>query len=258
MPNHTTFRVNPNGKLIPIPFSTVVAGVGGMGPGSATPSQALISPDGKLVFDANTFGTTINSFVVQPNGRLNPAAAHGTPASELGPAPPFGDLLPNPTGRPFVLGLAAHPYVPVFYAGFVFEGKAGVYQYDAAGGFSFVKSVPAGLGICWIVSNAAGNRIYTSNTLLNSITVLDTTDPLNPVKLQDFFLAGPPAGSEQMAIDPRGEYLYVVSQKALDIMPPDANELHVLRLAANGTIAAQTDRLVIPVAPSLPQGIAAR
>ncbi len=52
--------------------------------------------------------------------------------------------------------------------------------------------------------------------------------------------------------------LFIVSQQALLGMPPDSNELHVLRLAADGTIAAQTDRVVIPVSPSLPQGIAAR
>jgi hypothetical protein len=211
-----------------------------------------------LVFDADTFGSMIHSFLLRPNGRLERAASRGTPPSELAPLPPFGILLPNPNQRPFVLGLVAHPGAPVFYAGFVFEGQAAVYSYDASGNFDFVRSVPAGLGICWLAANRSGNRIYTSNTLLNSISVLDTTDSLNPVKLQDFTLVGPPAGSEQLTVDPRGEYLYVLSQKALDIMPPEANALHVLRLAPDGRIAAQTDRVIIPVAPSLPQGVAAR
>ena len=121
-----------------------------------------------------------------------------------------------------------------------------------------MSRVEAGLGTCWVVLNAAADRIYTSNTLLNAISVFDSSDPLNPVKLQDFPLAGPPSGSFQMGLDAHGEYLYVIGQKALDIMPPEANALHVLRLAPNGTIAAQTDRVVINVAPSLPQGVAAR
>jgi hypothetical protein len=258
-PNYTTFRSEGSGKLIPVPHSTIVAGQGGTrGPGNPTPTQALVSPTGQLVFDADTFGTAIHSFVVRPNGRLERAASQGTPAAERAPIPPFGDLLPNPAGRPFVLGLIAHPREPVFYAGFVFEGRAGVYTYNRDGEFHFVRSVAAGLGICWLTTNASGNRLYTSNTLLNAISVLDTSDPLHPVKLQDFTLAGPPAGSEQLTLDVRGAYLYVISQQAIVGMPPESNALHVLRIAPNGTIAAQTDRVVIPVSPSCPQGVIAR
>ncbi|HEV7401872.1 MAG TPA: hypothetical protein VGO11_03060 [Chthoniobacteraceae bacterium] len=258
-PNYTTFRAERNGKLIPVPHSTIIAGLGGTrGPGNPTPTQALVSPSGQLVFDADTFGTAIHSFVVRPNGRLERAASHGTPAAERAPIPPFGDLLPNPAGRPFVLGLIAHPREPVFYAGFVFEGRAGVYTYNRDGEIRFVRSTEAGLGICWLTTNASGNRVYTSNTLLNAVSVLDTSDPLHPVKLQDFTLAGPPAGSEQLTLDVRGEYLYVVSQQAIAGMPPESNALHVLRIAHNGTIAAQTDRVVIPVTPSCPQGVIAR
>jgi len=254
-PNYTNFRVNPNGKLIPVPFSTIIAGTGGTtGPGNTTPTQAMISRNGRLVFDADTFGTTIHSLRVETNGRLQRAASHGTPASEFVPFP----LLANPAGRPFVLGLVSHPLASVFYAGFVFEGRAGVYTYNDAGEFQFQRSVAANLGICWLATNASGNRVYTSNTLANTISVLDTTDPLNPVNIQDFPLAGPPSGSEQLTLDRRGEYLFVVGQKALDFMPQEANELHVLRIGPDGRISAQTDRVLIPVFPSIPQGVAAR
>lgn len=254
-PNYTTFHVNPHGKLIPVPHSTILAGQGGgIGPGNTTPTQALVSPNGRLIFDADFFRSAIHSFVVRPNGRLQRAASHGTPASEFVPFPP----LANPAGMPFVLGLAAHPRESIFYAGFVFEGRAAVYTYDREGEFQFVRSVETGPGICWLASNAAGNRVYTSNTLVNTISVLDTSDPLNPVEIQEFQLAGPPIGSAQMTLDRRGEYLYVVAQKSLDVLPPEANALHVLRIAPDGKIAAQTDRVVIPVSPSVPQGVAAR
>jgi hypothetical protein len=146
--------------------------------------------------------------------------------------------------------LIAHPREPVFYAGFVFEGRAGVYTYNRDGEFHFVRSTEAGLGICWLTTNASGNRVYTSNTLLNAVSVLDTSEPLHPVKLQDFTLAGPPAGSEQLTL--------VISQQAIAGMPPESNSLHVLRIAPNGTVVAQTDRVVIPVTPSCPQGVIAR
>jgi 6-phosphogluconolactonase (cycloisomerase 2 family) len=258
-PNYTTLRVNPNGKLIPVPHSTVIAGVGGeFGPGNPTPSQALISPNGKLVFDADTFGTAIHSFALQPNGRLERVVSNRTPTSEFASMSPFYTLLPNAAGRPFVLGLAAHPREPIFYAGFIVEGRMGVFTYTPAGQFQFVGSVDAGFGICWLTADAGGRRVYTSNTLINTISVFDTSNPLHPVKLQDFELAGPPAGSEQMALDVRGEYLYVINQQALVGLPPISNALHVLQLAPDGKIAAQADRVVIPVSPSAPQGVIAR
>ncbi len=252
-PEYVSFEVKPNGEL-KSPSSVKGPKGGGFGPGNSTPSQALVSPKGTLVFDADTFASTIRSFDVGSDGHIREVAAHATPASEFVPFP----LLGNPAGRPFVLGLIAHPREPVFYAGFVFEGKVGVYTYDRTGEFQFVRSAPAGPGICWLVMNAAGNRIYTTNTLANTVSVLDSSDPLNLVNLQTFPLAGPPAAPEQLALDGRGEYLYVVSQQGIDFMPPSANALHVLRIGPDGTIAAQTDRVEIPSAPSVPQGVIAR
>ncbi len=256
-PNHTSLRISPNGKLVPIPHSTIVAGQGGsLGPGNPNPSQALVTPDGRVVIDADSFGTAITSFTVDTSGRLEFAASSDTPASEY---VPFSGL-PIPSGRPLPLGLAAHPRERIFYAGFGFDfpGKAAVYTYDETGEVQFVRTVDAGLGTCWIVINAAGDRVYTVNTLLNTISVLDTSDPLNPVNIQDFQLAGPTLGAQQAAIDSRGEYLYVVSQRGLEQLPAEANALHVLRIGSDGTIADQTDRVVIPVDPSIPQGVAAR
>lgn len=258
-PNYTTFRVTPQGRLIPIPNSTIVAAQGGgIGVGFSNPSQALISPTGRLVFDTDVFGFKLHSFVVQADGRLRRVSSQTLPASEFIPHP----LVARPQGLVVPLGLQVHPRQPVFYAGMVLEGRMAVLVYNNAGlypgQFQFIRSVDAGAGICWIAINAAGTRIYTSNTLANSISVLDSSDPLNPVKVQEFTLAGPPAGSFHLTLDSRGEYLYVVTQKALDVFPPEANALHALQLGPTGTIAAQTDRVVIPVHPSAPQGVIAR
>lgn len=156
------------------------------------------------------------------------------------------------------LGLFAHPQQKIFYVGMVFEGKLGVLEYNSDGEFNFVRSTAAGAGICWVTINTSGNRIYTTNTLANTVSVLDSSDPLNPVEIQEFPLAGPPAGPFQLALDSRGEYLYVITQKTLDVFPVEANALHALKIAADGTIAAQTDRVEIPVFPSAPQGVVAR
>ena len=254
-PNLTTFRVNPNGKLIPVPFSTVVVGQGGgLGVGNSNPTQAMVALGERLIFDANEFNTAIDSFRVNRNGRLERVATHPTPASEYVPFP----FINNPHMRPIPLGLVAHPSARIFYAGFLFEGVAGVYTYDAVGDFQFERTVPAGPGICWLVMNRAGTRLYTSNILANAISVIDTSDPLHPVKIQDFPLQGPLSGSAQIGLEGGGQYLHVIGQKALDFFPNDANQLHVLRIGADGRIVEQTDRRVIPVAPSAPQGVAAR
>ena len=50
LPNYTSFRVSPQGQLTPVPNSTF-----SVDPGSS-PSQALISPDGSLMFGADFLG----------------------------------------------------------------------------------------------------------------------------------------------------------------------------------------------------------
>lgn len=258
-PNYTTFRVSPQGRLVRIPNSTIVAAQGGShGLGNSIPSQALVSPTGRLVFDTDFFGFKLHSFFLQPDGRLRRVSSQTMPASEFIEHP----LISRPQGLVIPLGLQVHPQEPVFYAGMVFEGRMGVFSYSNVGlyqgNFRFVRSVEAGAGICWIVINASGNRIYTSNTIANTISVLDSSDPLNPVKIQDFALSGPAAGALQLALDSRGEFLYVITQKTLNIFPEDANALHALKIGANGQIAEQTDRVVLSVAPSFAQGVIAR
>lgn len=68
-PNYTTFRVTSQGRLVPVPDSTI-----SVVPGSV-PSQAAISSLSPLVFEADFFGGVLQSFRLPPNGRLN----RGTP-----------------------------------------------------------------------------------------------------------------------------------------------------------------------------------
>jgi 6-phosphogluconolactonase (cycloisomerase 2 family) len=254
-PSFTTFRVAPTGKLIPVPRSTVeIEGAPGLGVGVSNPTQALVGLGGRLIFDANEFNTSVDSFRLNANGRLERVASLPTPLSEYVPFP----FINNSHMRPIPLGLVAHPSERIFYAGFVFEGTAGVYSYDRAGGMQFERTVPAGAGICWLVMNNEGTRLYTSNILQNGISVIDTSDPLHPVKIQDFLLAGPLSGSAHIGLEAGGQYLYAIGQKALELFPDEANQLHVLRIGGDGRIVEETDRLVIPVAPSVPQGVAAR
>ncbi|HEX8203360.1 MAG TPA: beta-propeller fold lactonase family protein [Isosphaeraceae bacterium] len=264
-PNYTTLRVTPQGRLLPIPRATIVADPdGGFGPGSPNPTQMLVAhdvarqgrrvnPSGRLVFDVDFFGLMIHSFALRPNGRLVPVQSQMLPSSES-PVPGI-----NSFGLPIPLGQQVHPTQPVLYLGQVLDQKLAVYTYDAAGRFQFVRSLPgAGDGICWFVTNAAGTRLYSANNFDNSVAVFDISDAQNPVKLQNFSLADPDGLAFQIAIDPAGQFLHVISQRGADSQPAEANALHVLQLGGDGRVTAQTDRITLPIAPSRSQGVVAR
>lgn len=256
-PNYVSFKINNKGQLIRIPKSTIIAQKGGrIGLGFPNPTQALIAPGGHLVFDADYFGYQIHSLDVLTNGRLVEAETQTTPVSELQSFPPLAGLRALPVPQ----GLAAHPEQPILYVGFVFDGRVGVYYYDDDGDFVFLRSVAVGPGPCNLRVNTAGTRLYTSNSLGNSITTMDLTDPYNPVKLQEFTLTSPPDlsnGASPNAIDlePSGSFLYAITIKALATQSNNANALHVLKLAADGTVDSETDRFQFDTVPSVPQGI---
>jgi DNA-binding beta-propeller fold protein YncE len=249
-PNYTGFRVNNNGKLIPIPKSTIQ-----LPPGSH-PTQALIAPSGNFLFGIDLFlvpftpppgfppfippfASGLESFRIRPNGRLD--RAPGTPQ----PAPPAA-------GPPFLLGLQVHPKQPLLYVGFVVGNAVGTYEYNAAGALSFVgASTNSGAAICWIAVNRAGTFAYTSNSATDSISAYSLADPRHPVEIQALDLKGPKGllppdpptpnlfntTPFQLALTPAGDFLYVVNHEAtLEDNFPDGNALHILRVGPDGKL----------------------
>jgi len=244
LPNYTTLRVTPRGRLIPIPRSTVFVDAG------ASPSQALTVPESQLLFGADFMGGLLRSFKIQNNGRLDPREAQVLP-----PAVFAGTGAP-----PFPLGLQAHPKVPLLYVGFVTINRMGVYRYSHDGGLRFLRSVPnSGQAICWILANADGSRLYTTNTADNSVSVYDSSsDPTTPVEIQKVTLQGM-GNSFQLALDSTGKFLHVVTQRASAVLPPSANALHVLSVGSDGRLTeVPSSPTVLPVANLVrPQGVAA-
>ena len=234
-PNYTGFNVNHNGSLTPIPNSTVTLPLG------LSPSQTLISPDGKFVFGDNfaiptnptpALGDTVDPFQIAADGTL--VAAPGGP---LGPSPATA-----------VLGLATNPTQRIIYADLVGASEVGVFTYDASGKLSFVRAVPdQGAGPCWAVVSADGKYLYVSNTGSVSVGVYSLADPLNPVEIQDFKLSlpQPPAGttkapvaSFELALDPSGKSLDVITQTtAANHDFPQGNAVHALNVAPDGKLS---------------------
>lgn len=234
-PNYTGFNVSEDGSLTPIPNSSVAL------PLELSPSQTLASPDGKLLFGDNfaiptnptpTLGNTIDPFQIAADGTL--VAAPGGP---VGTSP-----------ATTILGLAAHPTQQIVYAGLVASSKVGVFTYDATGKLTFVREVAdQGAGVCWIVVSQDGKYMYISNTGSNSVGVYSLADPLNPVEIQDFKLTLPqppagatkaPANSFELALDPSGQSLYVITQStAANHDFPQGNAVHTLSVADDGTLS---------------------
>ena len=241
--NYTSFRVTPEGRLTSLLSSTPIDA-------AVSASQALISPGKRLLFGADFLGGLLRSFLIQPDGDLQQTGLISPPASEAN-----GDTLALP------LGLAAHPKAPVVYVGFVTVNRIGVYTYDPRGVLTFVKSVAdSGKGACWIRANDTGTRIYVANTGDNSISVFDTTSPLDPVEIQRLPLASD-GNAFQLDLDPNGQYLYVVTQRASDATPlGSGNNLNVLDVGGAGRLSQRARSVyTLPVLPDgvRPQGVAA-
>ena len=212
-------------------------------PVGSSPSQADVSSGARLIFDVQFLGGHLQSFLVAHDGSLIPEDFKAVDTS-AGPQP---------------LGLWTHPARPILYAGLTSSDQLAVYTFDATGHLSFVRSVPnSGKAICWIRSNATGTRLYTSNTGDSSISVYDSTSPLHPVEIEHLKLKG--IGNPlQLTLDPRGDFLYVLTQRASPSIPlGQGNTLHVLRInKATGRLSGDSF-VELPVPPGTrPQGIAA-
>ncbi len=242
LPNYTSFRVGDDGGLTPVPGSTVSVAY------FSSPSQALPASVGGLFFGVDTLGALLHSFRIDEDGRLlqNPPIA--APNSVYAGALSFG---PH-----YIIGLQTHPTLPILYAGFTLANKLGVYHYSVGRGreeegdgengdggrggkLSFVRAVAnSGNGICWILLNRAGTRIYTVNTFDNSVSVYDSTDPLNPTEIQHLHMVDNTGGPSSLALDHSEQFLYVVSQRLEPFsIPAISNAIHVLKVGPDGKLS---------------------
>jgi 6-phosphogluconolactonase (cycloisomerase 2 family) len=247
-PNYTSFHVSPWGQLTPVPFSTIPVDVG------SSPSQALTVPHAGLLFGADFLGGLLRSFEIRGEGRLIPRTVQALP-----PGPFAGTGAP-----PFPLGLAVHPTQPLLYVGFVTINQVGVYQYNEHGKLNFLRSVPdSGNGVCWLLVNHAGTRLYASNTGDPSVSVFDVSnDPTTPVEIQKVNLnvvPGSSPGGFQFGLDSSGKFLHVVSQQDSATSTSAANALHVFSVGQDGTLTEVPSSPTLLPVPNLVrrQGVAA-
>jgi 6-phosphogluconolactonase (cycloisomerase 2 family) len=265
-PSITVFDVAPDGTLIQNFADTTTLPLG------LSPSQVLTTPYSNLVF-VDTFtppplnavpeANEILPFQIGFNGQLIPAAGGGV-----------GDPVTPPT----LLGLSLNPTQNIIYAGLTMANDVGVFTFDRAGNLTLEDTVPVGLGgagPCWATVSPNGQFLYTVDTGSNSVGVFSLANPLQPTQVQEFFLGGPQNSTGTVtSINPRettafefsfdasGNYLFVIDheQNSANGTFPQGNALHVLSVAANGTLTESANSpAFLPAnipAGADPQGVA--
>lgn len=263
-PNITTLRINNDGILSPVAGGTVEL------PAGVQPTQAMVSPDGKHLFNINLFefpfppppgfppfappyASRLVSYNINPNGTLTEAD------SETAPTPP-----------PYILGMDVHPTEKILYAGYVLGAAMGTYTYNDAGQLTYVGSSSIGtddFGICWIEVSSDGKYAYSSNSTTDTISVFSLADPLHPVEIQSVLLNGPRGSVPQPApvlfgttpfqleLDPENDFLYVVNHETtLEDNFPEGNALHVLKVGSDGKLTELTSSPVVFPTSLVPPG----
>jgi 6-phosphogluconolactonase (cycloisomerase 2 family) len=243
LPNYTTFRVSPDGKLTAVESSTVSVAY------NSSPSQALTASRGNFVFGADFFGGLLQSLLIDEDGRL-----HQNPPQAL-PNSVFADK----TAGHLPLGLRTHPNLPILYVDITPINEVAVYRYNEKGVLSFVRTVSdSGAAPCWAVVNHTGTRLYATNTGDNSVSVYDLTDPLDPVEIQHFVMDATTGAPFSTVIDQSDEFIYVSGEQSGLTATPAANAFHALKVAPDGTLTEPFSPTVLPIGGTVPvraQGI---
>lgn len=232
-PNFTSFTVNDDGSLTPVPGSTVDL------PLRSNPAQALISPDGTVMFGTSP-GGFLRSYQVHDDGTFTEAPGSPQRVSPAAYPPSF------PERKRFAVGLAVHPTRPIMYADLPPASGLAAYTYAPDGEMTFASSV-ANTGSwfpCWTVITKDGRFLYTANAGSNTVSAFDISTPLSPIQLQAYYFLerGNPWN---LALDPTDSYLVVLTPRDLPNVPEgEGNEVHLMRISDDGTLEEQRSALV--------------
>ncbi|HKD82416.1 MAG TPA: beta-propeller fold lactonase family protein [Candidatus Angelobacter sp.] len=247
LPNYTTLRIAPDGSLSPVAGSTVkVARL-------SDPTQVAAIPGTNILFGVDFLGGLIQSFLFDDDGQLHQNPTFALPDSE------FTDP-GNGNGPQVILGIINHPRLPLIYIGEPPINRVGVARFDRNGHLRFLRSVPnSGQAVCWFRINRAATRMYTSNQGFAdtaTVSVYDLSDPERPKEIQIIQLAGQ-GNSAQLELSPDERTVFVVTQNFSSLIPLNQGKaLHVLGIAADGTLTSDNPiQISVPVGAE-PQGLA--
>ncbi len=232
LPNYTTLTIESDGSLLPVSdttnntsrefTSTISVAVG------SSVNQVHAVPGTNIVFGDDFLADLIEHFRTDWAGGL-----HQLPPLTL-PTSLFNDTV---TPR-IPQGIWTHPTLPYLYVGVPLFNKLAVYKFGPEGNLKFLGAVPnLGETICWLRMNKSGTRLYSTETSSNSVGVYDTTDPENPIQIQEFQLSGT-GNAFQLSLSSGGHSLYVLSPRGGTTVPVgQGNVLHTLQISEDGKLS---------------------
>jgi 6-phosphogluconolactonase (cycloisomerase 2 family) len=236
-PSYTTFRVRSDGSLS-TPISSIEV------PPGSSPLQAYVTPDGKVLISSEETGV-FRAFRIAPDGRLTQGP--GSPLRLPSAVFPGGRRVPDV----WPAGLVSHPRLKILYAQLANLSETVVYRWDDQARLTFVQALPNPHSFlpCWTHVNAEGTRMYSGNAGSDNLTVFDIArDPTDPREIQSVQLNAP-GNPWNFQIDPTGRFIFLLDMRATRQIPPGrGNQLHALRIAADGRLTEERSSPVnIPV-----------
>jgi 6-phosphogluconolactonase len=206
--NYTGFRLNPVGRLLPIPHSTYVL------PNDSKPGQVLFNGDGTRAAGTRIATSLIDSFTVGADGRLTPAPGSPYDAQAFTPAQGWGQLgsefSPIDPNQLFVSD--AH----VASGGAAFPGLVSSFSVGADGTLTPVGAPVANDGgaACWIEISHDGTFLFDVNTASASISSYSIGAGGSLTFLQSTGPGELGGGAEDARLSPDGSTLWVVESGA--------------------------------------------
>lgn len=252
-PSYSVFTLDGNGALKPISRYDVREGI--------SPGQVLVSRSGGFVYGSNTWGYNYTP----PAVRMNLFAIGKDGMLKAGPDAPTFDA-----NMPGALGMYQSNKQNVLYVAFPFSEKFSFYDINTStGALTHAGDATARPGCSRFCSNVNNNRLFTANTMENSVSMFDITDVHAPRKTGDLTLkqGGPTypgyfgtyvsSQCVSLAASTNDRLLYVVSQHTNpDTTIANYNYLHLLHIDESG-LQEEDEPVELPVPASYrPRGIA--
>lgn len=254
-PNYSVFTLEGNGSLTPVSKMEVREGI--------SPGQVLATHNGSFIFGANTWGFNYTP----PADRLNLFSIGANGVLTNGPAAPAID--PQKGGA---LGLCENWQQHVLYIAFPMDGRFSYYDMNTTtGALTHAGDTDAGRGCSRFCTDNGNNRLFTTNTTENSVSMFDISNAREPHKSGELALkqCGPVYntlyyGSStssvcvSLAISSNNQFLYIVSQHTNpDLSIGNYNYLHVLHIVSGSGLQELAEPMQLPVPNNfMPRGLA--
>jgi 6-phosphogluconolactonase len=217
--NYTGFRLGRNGRLAPIPGSTVAL------PNSAQPGDVLFNSTGRKLAGARVGTSQIDSFTVGANGRLTAAPGAPFPAQGLGP---FGSEF-RPTNPHQLFVSNAHNTGTG-------SGTVSAFRDSANGRLTSIGSSPFAdkqTAPCWVEITHNGRFLFTVNTASGTVSRYRIARGGALTLLGSTPAGGANVGAVDARLSPNGRFLYVDQSKTAAVAAFAVHDGHLTELASS-------------------------